>query len=201
MNGWDYIFIYSSTFSPVIPIVIFLSRRYNGLFRIIISFVIASFSSDLISIFLVRGTNYPFLHGYGWVEALILFLFFYYVFDKSRWVIYTALVYSIYYLINSTFIEANTFNTLGRSTECLIIIFLSLRLFYQFFIKEEDIFLEQSPLFWINVGLLTYFSGAFFTFVLSKYILTDEPLWILHNISNILKNILIAIGLWKVKHS
>lgn len=197
--NWNNILIYLSVFSPLIPLIVILRTGCNGLYWVIISFVLASFSADVISIYIIDGTNYSFLHGYGLVEALILFFFFYKVLNRNNWIPYTALAYSIYYLINSLFIEANTFNTLGRSTECLIMIFLCLRLFYQFFKKEEDIFLEQSPLFWINVGLLTYFSGAFFTFVLSKYILTDEPLWILHNLSNVSKNILIAIGLWKVK--
>ncbi|GHE74507.1 hypothetical protein [Roseivirga thermotolerans] len=198
MNNWDYIFIYSSVFSPLIPIGIYLTQKHNDRFKVIMLFVFVSFASDLLSIYVVKGSNYLFLHAYGLVEAMLLFLFFYKVLENRRWIPFLAVCYGIYYTINSLLFEMGMFNTIGRSIECLLIIFLCLRLFYQFFHNEEDLFLEKSPLFWITVGLLTYFSGAFLTFVFSRYILVDEPLWILHNISNVLKNTFIAIGLWKM---
>ena len=199
MTDWDYFFVYSSVFSPLIPLSALIKKKYDGAFVLIILFVIASFASDIISVFLINGTNYTFLHGYGLVEALILFLFYYRVLKTKRWVLILAITFVVFYILNSLYFEVGIFNTIGRSVECLAIIFLALWLFYQFFRQEEDIFIERSPLFWINVGLLIYFSGAFFTFVFSKYILTDQPLWILHNVFNVLKNVFLAIGLWKVK--
>ncbi|MGW8122639.1 hypothetical protein ACV07N_08250 [Roseivirga echinicomitans] len=197
MTNWDYFFVYSSVFSPLIPLFLLLKRGYNRSLRIIILFIAASFLTDLTSAFLIRGNNYIFLHGYGLLEALILFWFFNTVIKNQKWIPFLAIAFSVFYLINSIWFEWGVFNTIGRSVECLIMIFLSLRLFYQFFQLEEDIFIDRSPTFWITIGILVYFSGAFFTFTLSKYILTDVPLWVLHNISNVLKNIFLAIGLWK----
>ncbi|WP_339694996.1 hypothetical protein [uncultured Roseivirga sp.] len=197
MTNWDYFFVYSSVFSPLIPLLFLLKGRYNGPLQIIILFISLSFLTDLVSVFLF-GNNYTVLHLYGLLEALILFWFFNSVIKNQKWIPFLALAYSVFYLINSIWFEWGEFNTMGRSVECLIMIFLSLRLFYQFFKLEEDIFIDRSPIFWITIGVLVYFSGAFFTFTLSKYILTDAPLWILHNTSNVLKNVFLAIGLWKV---
>ena len=196
MTNWDYFFVYSSVFSPLIPLLFLLKGRYNGLLRIIILFISLSFLTDLVSVFLF-GNNYTVLHLYGLLEALILFWFFNRVIKNQKWIPFLAIAFSVFYLINSIWFEWGVFNTIGRSVECLIMIFLSLRLFYQFFKLEEDIFIDRSPIFWITIGVLVYFSGAFFTFTLSKYILTDVPFWILHNISNVLKNVFLAIGLWK----
>jgi hypothetical protein len=198
MTNWDYFFIYVSVFSPLIPLMFLLKGKYNGSLWIIVLFIVASFLSDLIATFLINCTNYRFLHGYGLIEALLLFWFYYQVLEVKKWIPYLTLAFSMFYLVNSIWFEVGVFNTIGRSVECLIMIFLALNLFYQFFKKEEDIFIEKSPLFWVNIGLLTYFSGAFFTFIFSKYILTDTPFWILHNVSNVLKNMFLAIGLWKV---
>lgn len=197
MTNWDYFFVYSSVFSPLIPLLFLLKGKYNGSLRIIILFISLSFLTDLVSVFLF-GNNYTVLHLYGLLEALTLFWFFNTVIKSQKWISFLTLAYSVFYLINSIWFEWGVFNTIGRSVECLIMIFLSLRLFYQFYKLEEDIFIDRSPIFWITIGILVYFSGAFFTFTLSKYILTDAPLWILHNTSNVLKNVFLAIGLWKV---
>lgn len=199
MSFWDYFFIYGSVFSPLIPLTALLKRKYDRTLMLIILFVSLSFASDVISVFLINGTNYAFLHGYGLVEALILLMFYHSTLSIKKLVPLLGIAFILFYLLNSIYYEYGGFNTIGRSVECLLIAFLALLLFYKFFKQEEDIFIERSPLFWINVGVLIYFSGAFFTFVFSKYILSDQPLWILHNVSNILKNIFLAIGLWKVK--
>jgi hypothetical protein len=76
---------------------------------------------------------------------------------------------------------------------------LAFSLFYQFYKEENDIFIDQSPLFWMNIAILTYFSGAFFSFILSKEILSGPLPWMLHNVCNALKNILFSIALWKIR--
>jgi hypothetical protein len=198
MSTWDYFFFYGSIFSPLIPIALLFNKKYDGPIRLL---VIVSFTSDIVSAFLIRGNNHIFLAWYGLVEMLILFSFYYKVLNTKKWIPYLTIAFSTFYLVNSFYLVNDAFNSISRSAECLIMIFLILKLFHQFFKQEEDIFIEQSPLFWVNVGLLIYFSGAFFTFIFSEYILDprEVPLWRLHNSANFLKNILIAIGLWKVR--
>lgn len=192
--------MYGSVFSPLLPLVV-ITRSLKLYQKVIVVFIITSFSADLLSIYVIRGSNYNFLHLYGLVESLILFWFYSIVLDNSKkWIYPLAMVFSLFYLINSYWYEWDQFNTVGRSAESIIFIFLSLVMFYQFFKKEEDIFLERSPLFWINIAILIYFSGAFFSFILSKIILSPGKLsWVLHNSANMLKNLILAIGLWKAR--
>ena len=61
--------------------------------------------------------------------------------------------------------------------------------------------MSNNALLWINSGILYYFTLNLFLFVMSNYVLTKmEPeisnlIWSFHNINNVLKNILIGIGI------
>jgi hypothetical protein len=196
-----YIIIWKgSVFSPVFPLL-FAWKKLNHYQAVVIAFILVSFISDLICTYLISSpTNYPFLNGYGLAEAMILFYLFSLVlhYDRNRFVILAAL-YGIYFVVSTLINGVKELNSFARSIECLLMSTLSLILFYQFFTEEEDLFIERNPLFWINIAILTYFSGAFFSFILSREIFSYriEP-WLLHNISNIFKNILLAVGLWSI---
>lgn len=195
----DKVVTYSSVFSPILPLL-FCWKRLNRHEIVITGFILFSFSVDLVTTYLVRA-NIPFLHVYGLGESLLLIYFFSLVLRTpgklSFWLI--AVLFTILYVLDSWLLEWGQFNSYGRSGECVLIIVLSLLLFYQFYRDEDDIFIERSPLFWINVSLITYFSGALFSFLLSEKILSGPMPWILHNISNILKNVILAVALWRIK--
>lgn len=199
MNFWDYIFIYGSIFSPLIPLLLTPGITFNVATRLIVLFVLLSFTTDTVTFFFIKGNNHHLLQVYGLLEAGILLVFFYKILDNKVLPLVSGLIFFPLYILDVIFLSTESFNTLGRSVECLVMIFLSISQFYQFYKKEEEIFIDRSPLFWFTVAIFIYFSGAFFTFILSSYILQGAPLWIFHNLSNIFKNILIGIGLWKVK--
>jgi hypothetical protein len=56
-------------------------------------------------------------------------------------------------------------------------------------------------LIWINIGIMIYFGLNLFLFVMGNYVLTrldpetSAMIWSSHNINNIIKNILFAIGI------
>ncbi len=194
-------FKYGSVFSPVIPLL-FAWQKLNRYQVVIVIFIACSFFSDLFSLYIFnpRGGNYHFLQLYGIIEACLLFYFYSLVLKNARTKIIVLLIgYGIFYSIDSFTWEAGTFNSYARVIECLFIVSFSLMLFLQFYKDEDDIFIEKSPLFWFNVALLTYFAGAFFSFILSKYFLPGVFSWKFHNSANMLKNIIMAIGLWKLK--
>jgi hypothetical protein len=190
-----------SIFSPLVPLLIVVLRR-KKLARyqaVIVIFVTVSFLTDLFSTYIMRGGNYYLLHGYGLLESAILIYFYYLVLKESKKV--TAIVgaaFLAFYVVNSLTWEYRVFNTYGSTMECLLMIGFAMALFFQFYKEEEDIFIDQSPLFWMNIGILVYFSGAFFSFILSREILSGPMTWMLHNLCNVLKNLLFAIALWKV---
>ncbi|MEM6522449.1 MAG: hypothetical protein AAF693_01600 [Bacteroidota bacterium] len=200
MSTATYIIWYSSVFSPLIPLVF----SFNRLFlyqKVILLFIAISFGTDLFTTFIFKQGNYTILYAYGLVESLILIWFYKIAFGlHKKWFKFIIAVFSSLYLSILFRFELGEFNSYSRSLESLVMIFLCCLLFYRFYSKEEDIFLDKSPLFWFNIAILVYFSGSFFSFLLSKLILKDQlASWAIHNISNIFKNLIIAIGLWKVK--
>jgi hypothetical protein len=206
--------MYGSIFSPLIALTLIglQWRKFSGpTFTLILTFLLASFLSDLVSwLWYELGinslNNMPLIHLYGLVEGIILILLFQHFLKGSlKFFSSIAAVYSLAYIVDSVFLEGLfQFNAIARSAEALMIIAFILTYFYYVYESEKDIFIDSSPSFWIVVGLLIYFSGAFFSFLLSTDILTmnEERFyssWILHNSVNILKNSFIAIGLWQMK--
>lgn len=200
MSIETYIIWYGSVFSPLIPLL-FSFKRLFLYQKVIILFIAVSFGTDLLTTFIFKQGNYPILYVYGLVESIILIWFYKMALGlhKNRFKLIIAVFSSLYLSILFRF-ELGEFNSYSRSLESLVMIFLCCLLFYRFYSKEEDIFLDKSPLFWFNIAILVYFSGSFFSFLMSKLILNDKlASWAVHNISNIFKNLIIAIGLWKVK--
>ncbi|NVJ45854.1 MAG: hypothetical protein HWE21_16505 [Cytophagia bacterium] len=201
---WIDIILYGSVFSAVVPLL-FFKGAIEYPFRWAFVLVCLSFSADLcFSIIFLHVDNVKAFHLYGIVEALVVTTFYYHVLGKRKWVKYLFSGFAICYIVDALFVEPDQFNAIGSSLEALMIIFLSLRLFFQFFSEEEEVFLDKSPVFWINIAFLVYFSGALFSFILSTDILSQSrdrfyTSWALNNISNFLKNVLLAIGFWKIK--
>lgn len=195
----DYVLWYGSIFSPLVPLS-FTRKNLTRYQTTIVLFIAISFIADIATRYLIEGRNYWFLHLYGFVEALLLFTFYVQVLDRFKKLAYImSIVYFIFYAINSFAWEWDMFNTNARTAEAASMIMLAVMLLHQFYKNEEDIFIDRSPLFWINIAILTYFAGAFFSFILSAEILLGTHMtWRFHNFSNILKNLLLAIGLWRI---
>lgn len=104
-------------------------------------------------------------------------------------------------ILNTLYLEPLTaFNSNVRGVESLILICWALSYFY-LILKELNIeHLESTPLFWISVSILIYFSGNLIVFVLSNYVLPHYELsmatWGMHAILNIVHHIIFAIALW-----
>lgn len=77
---------------------------------------------------------------------------------------------------------------------CFYMIVVSLLYFYQIFQRQEFIEIEKQPLFWINSGVLVYFSFTIFLYMLLDKIQIQDFL-IINAITNIISNLLFTIGL------
>ena len=203
------IILYGSIFSPVIPIMAATLRR-KALDRtslLILYLVLLSFTIDLVMMWVAmqKKTNIPLAHFYGLLEGALLIGFFGLLTGRKKLTQMLLPGYVILYVANSAFVESiYVFNAWSRSAEALLMMVLSVFAFHQFYTKEEDIFIEKSPQFWFVIGIFAYFSGALFSFLLSTDMLTQSPdvfygSWVLHNLCNILKNVVFALGLWKLK--
>lgn len=205
-----YTIMYCSVLSALVPIICAQQKRraLDNISSLIVYLVSISLLNDGIMMFMGKLgiNNMPFAHVYGLVEGIILIVFFSRLIPlKNITTFILAVTYSICYVLNSMFHEKIfTFNGYARSTEALLMLTLSIFALYKFYVKEEDVFIDKSPHFWLVIGILVYFSCAFFSFLLSTEILSQVPdrfynSWIIHNFSNIVKNVIFATGLWRLK--
>jgi len=197
----------SSVFSPLLFLIVLISVWKKGLLtidKIVVSIVIISFATDLAIRYLIEGRNYVYLSIYMIVEMFLVLYYYQKVLIKRNLLIVVMLLI----FLSTAIIECFSKNpvsellTYSLTVKCLIFIILSLSFFYQIYTREEDIFKRKAPDFWYNVGFLIYFSLAFFPFFLATEIMKgwlDYPVWYVHNIGNILKNIIFALGLWMVQ--
>lgn len=196
--------LYGSNFSPILPILIggyLIKKNSTRYIYIILALIFISFGSDMITFYYGRaiGNTYWVINCYFIGEIFLTGYFFYYVLNPKKLIaILTAISLSIF-LCLIIFIDFNTYygsflaiNSLINMTWCILF-------FYTLFKEEKEIYIERLPIFWFSIALLTYFSGSFFTFILSTQILNSPLPYSFLHLANILKNILFAIGLWKVR--
>ncbi len=92
----------------------------------------------------------------------------------------------------------------ATSTESIILSLYALGSFL--FVMRKLIFnnLLSEPFFWINSGVLFYFSGNLLVYVFSNYLVSsglynDSHIWSITPILSIFFNILLSIGFWKTR--
>ena len=198
---------YTSLFSPVFFFIVLFHIRKHQFIKtdiIVVVIVILSFSTDITLKYIIDGKNYIYMFIYLLIETALLIYFYHNILKKSRILILVMLLTFLITLIYELLIKnpVDDFFTLTFTIRCLIFIIFSLYYFYQIYNREEDIFKSKASQFWYNVSIIIYFSLAFFPFLLATEILSglfDYSLWQVHNIGNILKNIIFAIGLWMVQ--
>jgi hypothetical protein len=195
-----------SVYSPLLFIIILIFSRKNYFLRadkIVIALVLVSFFTDLFSSYVVER-NYIYLFIYSIIDTVLLLILYKSLLNKgSKLIILLLIVFlstlAVEFLYKNPIYD---FFSFSLTIKCLIFIIISLKYFYQIYMDEEDIFKSKAPEFWYNVGILIYFSLAFFPFFLSTEIMSglfDYSLWFVHNIGNISKNIILALGLWMVQ--
>jgi len=196
--------IYSSIFSPVVPLIVrILNRKYNlnPSFKVVLILICVSFISDFTSLILVKSgvSNYLIINIYYLCEILLTGTFFYLTLGKKWIVIGVFSSLFVCFIGYAALVGVDQYQHEIIPIFNLFSILFSVLILIEIFKKGEDLFIDTNPLFWFSIGILVYFSGSLFTDVLSKQILSGPLTWAFHNIANILKNILFAIGLWKVR--
>ncbi len=79
---------------------------------------------------------------------------------------------------------------------------LAVVFFYRLMKDLPALEIQRLRMFWINTAILIYFSGNLFLFIFNDYLVSVlknnlEVYWSFHNLLNIAKNLLFAIGLWQ----
>jgi len=105
-------------------------------------------------------------------------------------------------VLNATWVDGiSQMNPHARAVQCITLLVVIISYFLHLLRKMEVDRLERDPLFWVSSGLLIYFSGSFFVFLVSNYLLGKDnemllAIFSIVSILNILANLSYAIALW-----
>lgn len=192
-----------SVLLPVTTALIFF-RRYPFTFKILAVFFFISGLFDLALVMMVKmgvPNNAPILHLFVLVSVAFLGVFYYQTITskliKKMILIFVPLVLGVV-IANGLYIEGIwAFPAISNSAQSLLFIFFALLYFYQLLTRQEVVYIEKQGLFWINAGILIYFTSNVFLFMLYNRLADagEWNLWIIHSITNIIANILYTVGL------
>ncbi len=177
-------------------------KSFSVLAGLVWGLLLCSFLADRINLYLAATyqNNMPGFHVYGFLEFAGVGAFFWKAKDKPAfWFRALYVGFMVYYVVNSIFFEGIfTFNQQARLISRSIQLFLSVH-FFLWYIRE----LENDPIrdgrFWVSAGILIYCSVAFFSNLMFFDIMIfteDWMTWMFHNMSNIVRNLFLAVGLW-----
>ena len=198
-----------STYSVSIPLIIGLIffLRLNFEQKILIYFLIVSILFEIMAnkLATVAGSNNLYLlHIFTVLEFSFIAVIYRFVLKSwmsSKWIYGLIAFFVVFAYLNTLFFEKLTeFNSIARAIEGLLIITLCLIYFYKVLTEMKIKRLESEPMFWLNTGLIIYFSASLFIFIFSNYIEPSTKLsltfWGIHAILTIIKNLFFTITLW-----
>ncbi len=200
----------ASTLSVVLPLTMYLSRiKYaSRQVHIIGILTIVSGVCDVVGILLFnrRQSTVVIFNLYYALLFFLLTWFYYEVLsiNKRRIMIWIGLaVYLQSFVLVSVYVQNFTqYQTLMWLIGALIMITYSVAYFFYSLSAISPNGYFAYSLIWINVGVMIYFCLNLFLFLMGNYVLTKlDPetsalIWSSHNINNILKNVLFAIGIY-----
>jgi hypothetical protein len=195
----------ASDFLPVVA-ALYNYRRLDPVLRLMAVFCILSVIPDVaglvISYLKPRHYNNLFLfHLFDMMAAIFFILIYHRAFNKPVFKKMT-LIFGIASLaamiFNVIFIESmSTYPSVSNTVLCIFLIILSLVYFYDLLTRQEFTYIEKQGMFWINSGVLFYFSINIFLFMLfNKISSADKPnYYMVQSVTNIIANLLYSVGL------
>jgi hypothetical protein len=200
---------YSSILSALIPLIAFIrfksSINTNEIYIVII-LIAFSFFTDIVSAILyeLRITN-PIISN---VISICFFLFIILLYKnilsnyKNRLYFFLAL-YIGFVAVNSFFFQGiDKYQGYSRAFGAFLLIICSL-MYYRYLLGNlPAINIMHYGLFWINTGIIYFYSFNLLLFIYSTYVFSNLPsdlgiiFWSFHNVNNIVKNILFCVGIY-----
>lgn len=203
------VFLCISLFVAIISCIIgfYNFKSLNSGLKIILTFLLISISADLVlltMVYLKLNTSWLF-NLYTFFEFTVIGIFYAWLFKKSKsnhfYLVLISLILGLIGIFICTLIDfqPDEVNTKSLGLEATIFIFISVGYFYVLLNKMEFENPYYNPIFWINSGVLIYFSGAFFSFMFSAPKFQELGIWSIHSVIHLIFMILILIGFWKVR--
>lgn len=191
---------------PLIPGWV-LFHKLSGEFRLFIFILSIVFILDVAGYY----TSAHDIHNLVLYNVLYIFQFYFYsvLFRKLlrsnfyKWFISVmSILFTIYVIIKikSIVFPNDIYNSYIPAFLSLSILLYCI-LFFNYQLGDmQTVFIYKTPWFWIMTGLLLYFSVSFLILLFTNYFMFRETefirnLWRLSNLFNVVKNLLVGIGM------
>jgi hypothetical protein len=196
-----------SALTGILPVLAALYNRKNldNVLKTAAIFFLVSALFDLLEDLSIRmgiHNNEPLIHLFTVVSIAFYAAIYYQAFFKpllKKAIILLSGLALLIVIFNVIFIEGIwEYPSLSITVLSVLVICFSLAYFYQIFNRQEFVHIEKQGLFWINAGVLFYFSINIFLFMLLRKIIAaheEEGYFMIHIITNIIANILYSVGL------
>ncbi len=192
----------------LIPLIIgsfkykYLSKSQTWLFYLLIATAV----TEVISNFLWYQSinNFPVFHVFTIFQFIFIIGIYKIelrsVFSKNLFNI-ALIIFVAFAIINSIWLQSiYAFNSNTITIVSYVTLFFSLAYFYKLLKEVKYEALEKTPMFWLNIGFLIYFSSNLLLFFLNDYLPKGSPsmylVWSAHAVVNIILNIFYTIALW-----
>mgnify|MGYP000583776309 CR=1 FL=1 len=182
----------------------------------IILFCFIALICQLVSTFLAIGgiNNLWILRVYTFGEFTLLSLFYYHVLklnptrQRVDWALAFIILLLALMVYSSIYIEPlSGYNSITKSMECLYMSGLSIYYYIREIRALKDVTKKETQkesLLLINTGILLLFSGQFFIYLMSNYMMVHIPnvrgniLWLFNGLLNFLFYSILLVGIWKL---
>ncbi|HEU5145405.1 MAG TPA: hypothetical protein VFT90_01760 [Chryseosolibacter sp.] len=200
----------TSNVSLILPLMMYLIRirHASRQVHIIGALIVVSGICDLIGLMLFnRSQSTVVLFNTYYALLFFLLTWFYYEIlfvNTRRMMIWIGLAVYLQSFILITLFVQNFFQyqTVMWLITAIIMIFYSISYFFYSISSITTSGHLGYSLVWINIGVMIYFCLNLFLFIMGNYVLTKlDPetsamIWSSHNVNNIIKNILFAVGIY-----
>ncbi|NJM24336.1 MAG: hypothetical protein HC859_01205 [Bacteroidia bacterium] len=167
--------------------------------------VVIAAASDIAGywLFTAKQSTVVLFNSFSIIQFVMLSAVFYSLLESSpnrKLVLGGSVFFALGFILITSLAEPfTTYQTLLWTLGGILLIVYSIAYFVHLFSTTQSS--SRAGYMWINSAILFYFSLNLFLFVISSYVLTQlEPevgllVWNFHNINNIVKNILLGIGI------
>lgn len=193
----------ASALLPVLAGIVNFRRLDRTVKTAAVFFMVAALF-ELILVLTIRmgiANNMPLLHLFIAISIVFFSIIYYRAFYSAalrKAVLFMGPAALLVIVANALLIQGIwLYPSLSNTVQGIMLISFSLLYFYQIFTRQEYIHIEKQALFWINSGVLIYFSVNIFLFMLFNLVIAQQrqELYAIHSVTNIFSNILYAIGL------
>ncbi len=204
--------IYTAT--ALVPLTIYYrtrqyqdpSMRYLAM-MLLLSFLVDGFGFLSDFWFPLGKSGNAIVNTYGFFEIWMVIMLYHMQLSPEKklpFLIITILLVIAQFVELLVFQDYMHFAAVSRAIFAAVVTVLGLLYFFKLIKELPTVRVYNVPMFWINIGMMVYYTGNFFLFVMRNYLVyvlqsNISYHWSVHNILGVITYIFFSIGLWQAR--